>query len=257
MGYSDENKRGMDMKNKLGRILAIALVVILSISSLNIVVAQVNDDITGGFFEREFRIAVSNCWIEEYQCGIFRPNANITRAEFITLLDNVLQLPTSNDVMRFSDVSGSDWFYETLLKYQNHINVLPNNTFQASRLITREETCFIIANLISTEIAIYGVSFTDISYISSWAFFDVATLNSLGIVVGYPDGTFAPRQNITRAEAVLVVYVLNQTLASGKAVIDTCKQISTPQRLTIGDIESTTVPNVRVHTLEDAMLAIG
>ena len=47
--------------------------------------------------------------------------------------------------------------------------------------------------------------FTDSAAISGWAKGAVATAAENGIINGYPDGTFRPQGNATRAEAVTVI----------------------------------------------------
>ena len=48
-------------------------------------------------------------------------------------------------------------------------------------------------------------SLVDSNSISAWAKEAVATAVKNGIINGYPDNTFRPRANATRAEAVTVV----------------------------------------------------
>ncbi len=56
-----------------------------------------------------------------------------------------------------------------------------------------------------------GVIFTDVPN-SFWAYGDIENLSGLGYVSGYPDGTFMPNNQITRAEFCAVMdKVLNLT----------------------------------------------
>lgn len=50
---------------------------------------------------------------------------------------------------------------------------------------------------------------------SHWAYDDVMTCVSKGVVQGYPDGTFRPSANVTRAEAAAIVY---RILKEGKKI---------------------------------------
>ncbi|MCL2200591.1 MAG: S-layer homology domain-containing protein [Oscillospiraceae bacterium] len=265
------------MQKKIRSIISVILAIILSFLSLGFVSAQPSgDDISGTFFETEFRQAVSRGWINGFPDGTFRPNANITRAEIITLLDNALELPVAESgELAFTDVSAGAWFYETLLKFRAHVNVSANNEFRGNTFATREEVCYIIFNLIDTDVMPGTSSFTDAQDISFWAFQAVGVNHALGIVRGYPDGSFAPRQNITRAEAVIIVYRLSQVLLAGEATLDPDGENNEPRTFTLEDIENATGPslqinqsggspsfiggtftNVRVFTLEDAILAL-
>ncbi|MCL2200590.1 MAG: S-layer homology domain-containing protein [Oscillospiraceae bacterium] len=231
------------MQRKIRSIISVILAIILSFSSVGFVSAQPSvDDISGTFFETEFRQAVSRGWINGFPDGTFRPNANITRAEIITLLDNALELPVAESgELAFTDVSEGAWFYETLLKFRAHVNIFSNNEFRGNTFATREEVCYIIFNIIDTDTA--GLMpFTDAQDISFWAFRAVAVNNALGIVHGYHNGAFAPRQNITRAEAVVIVYRLSQVLQAGEAILDPIGEINEPRH--------------RHFILEDALLAL-
>ena len=62
------------------------------------------------------------------------------------------------------------------------------------------------ANLSSGE----GKTFADNNQIADWAKAAVAATSSKNIISGYPDNTFRPKANATRAEAVtVIVKILN------------------------------------------------
>ena len=48
-------------------------------------------------------------------------------------------------------------------------------------------------------------TFNDASAISSWAKESVDIASSHSIINGYPDGSFGPKKNATRAEAVTII----------------------------------------------------
>jgi len=48
-------------------------------------------------------------------------------------------------------------------------------------------------------------TFTDAAKVSAWAKDAVIATSSNGIINGYPDGSFKPQANATRAEAVTVI----------------------------------------------------
>jgi hypothetical protein len=49
--------------------------------------------------------------VKGYPDGKFHPNQSITRAEFITLINQSFQISESADV-KFKDVNSKDWFIE-------------------------------------------------------------------------------------------------------------------------------------------------
>ncbi|THF76736.1 S-layer homology domain-containing protein [Cohnella fermenti] len=73
--------------------------------------------------------------------------------------------------------------------------------------ITREELAVVIARLLYVENTdLSGLSvFVDSDQIASWSAPAVAWLVEKQLLKGYPDGTFRPKQSLTRAEAVTVL----------------------------------------------------
>ena len=68
--------------------------------------------------------------------------------------------------------------------------------------------CFTI--VVGWLIAIPAFSFPDVTE-AHWAFNQIQTLTEQGVIVGYPDGTFMPDENVTRAEfASMAIKALGQ-----------------------------------------------
>ncbi|MDW7669419.1 MAG: S-layer homology domain-containing protein, partial [Bacillota bacterium] len=53
--------------------------------------------------------------INGYSDGTFKPNDYITRAEFITLVNNVINIHGEEELV-FEDVDGSEWYYQEIKK---------------------------------------------------------------------------------------------------------------------------------------------
>jgi hypothetical protein len=73
-----------------------------------------------------------------------------------------------------------------------------------------------------TKFAVIGkikLSLTDIA--GHWAESNIKKLVSLGAISGYPDGTFRPNNNITRAEFVTAGEGLPDEGQGGKVFVDT------------------------------------
>ena len=112
----------------------------------------------------------------------------------------------------YSDVESDMW-------YNNAISTLTNagiltgyedGSFRPNAPITRAEFAAMAARLSDVEYD-GGNSFSDVSD-NYWAARYIALAEYLGWINGYPDGTFRPAQNITRAESVtLVNAVLERT----------------------------------------------
>ena len=162
--------------------------------------------------------AVSNLarlgYITGYPDGSFKPGNTITRAEFVSIIDKILNLPAYNPaVPDFSDVSTGDWFYASVEKavYAGIIKGYGNSTFKPDDPITREDMAVILVNALGKQeeaAASRGVNagFKDDARISSWARGYVAVAVNDGLLKGYPDGNFSPLGNATRAEACAMIW---------------------------------------------------
>ena len=84
--------------------------------------------------------------MEGYSDRTFRPNRNITRAEFLKVVNNVFQFKEEADIA-FKDVKENSWFYEDVKKAVavGYIKGYEDETFRPNRPITREEASKIIA----------------------------------------------------------------------------------------------------------------
>lgn len=91
------------------------------------------------------------------------------------------------------------WEEETQT-HNAYINGYPDDTFGPDKTITRAEAAVMFYNLLSEKSG-YLSTFTDVPA-GQWYSDAVITLAGMGVVNGYPDGTFRPDAPITRAEFV-------------------------------------------------------
>ena len=102
------------------------------------------------------------------------------------------KLPTDPD-----DSGTSNW-----LETKDHVAYMtgyPDGTFGPNRNMTRAEVAQMFYALLLNKNVTTTVAFSDVSA-DAWYAKAVNTLASLGMVSGYPDGTFHPDAPITRAE---------------------------------------------------------
>lgn len=102
------------------------------------------------------------------------------------------KLPTDPD-----DSGTSNW-----LNTKDHfayMNGYPDSTFGPNRNMTRAEVAQMFYALLLDKDVTTTVAFSDVPA-NAWYAKAVNTLASLGMVTGYPDGTFHPDASITRAE---------------------------------------------------------
>ena len=147
--------------------------------------------------------------------GLVHPERNITRAEVATIFYRLLTDETRawywTEDNSFPDVSSGDW-YNTAISTLSNLGVLngkPDGGFHPNDNITRAEFAAVAVRFFeNTEGCVWTRdAFSDIA--GHWASESINLAYLLGIVGGYPDGTYHPDSVITRAEAMTIV---NNTL---------------------------------------------
>lgn len=95
----------------------------------------------------------------------------------------------------------------------------PDNTFGPDRKMTRAEVAQMFYALLLNKNVAVTVSFSDVED-GAWYTQAVNTLASLGMIAGYPDGTFGPDRPITRAEFTTIAMNFASLDTSGKNIFD-------------------------------------
>ncbi len=148
--------------------------------------------------------------------NMFRPDDNITRAEFISLMVRILNLDKVNAKANLSDVNTSDWFAEDVYTAveNNLVRGYNDNTFRPNTPITRQEIGTIIGSLLENNITTSEVSEILSNYddnVADWAKEPVAKAINSKIIQGLPNNVFGGTQNATRAQAtVMLLRYLNK-----------------------------------------------
>lgn len=149
--------------------------------------------------------------ISGYDDDTFRPNNNVTRAEFVKMIVGATGLYDSEAECEFTDVPADAWHYKYIASaFVNEIvNGVDEERFGVNENITRQDVAVIAARILkrlNAEIPeVGGSSFTDADAISDYAKDSVDLLSEMGIVNGFDDGSFGPQGALTRAEAAAII----------------------------------------------------
>ncbi len=153
-------------------------------------------------------------YIVGYGNGEVRPQNNITRAEVATIFFRLLTDDVRDENLtktnRYSDVAATAW-YNTAVSTLSSMGIItgyPDGTFRPNAAITRAEFAAIAARF-DNDGDKTAAKFSDIA--THWAKDEISIAYNNGWITGYPDGTFGPQRDITRAETMtLVNRVLNR-----------------------------------------------
>jgi hypothetical protein len=142
----------------------------------------------------------------------FVPDRPITRAEAAAMLVNAFQLTKQRDI-RYTDLDLDHWAYSYIAKAEQAglLEGYPDQSFQPDRFLTRMEMVHILAKRLNIAGKRRGNSpFTDVSN-EYWGVGILKQMWADGWISGYPDVTFRPDEQATRAEfALLLDKVLNR-----------------------------------------------
>lgn len=147
-------------------------------------------------------------YVQGYPDGTVKPAGNITRAEtaaiLFRLMDDASRKTYYSTKSGFRDVASSSW-YNTYVATLNNAGVITdssNGYFRPNEAITRAELAAMLAKFSETTGA--ANYFNDVSA-KYWAANAIAICAKLGWITGYPDGTFRPDKNVTRAELMAMI----------------------------------------------------
>ena len=175
-------------------------------------------DMSGHWAQADVELLASKLIVRGVTNDRYAPNADITRAEFTALFVRALGLSMNRGAANaaFVDVADGDWYAPALEAAVNArlVRGISPDRFAPNERITREQMAVIIsaalalaqeapaeANPQSTGLAV----FDDRAVISAWARESVVRVVAAGIIVGMPDGSFAPAAYATRAQAAAML----------------------------------------------------
>lgn len=206
------------------RFTALVMVLVLAATSIFTVSAKNFTDVATNHWAYDYISAlVKKGVVNGYEDGSFKPNKNVTRAEWAKMLTVTADIPlykSYKEVIDFcsEDVKSDNWaaqYLATVLPFfpfeqtespYGKISVKFSPTKAATRLeITKSivlEKGYSLKkpdyNLVTNFIDYLDIPEDDMKY--------VAVAVEHGIIKGMDDGSFKPGRNVTRAEAATILY---------------------------------------------------
>ncbi len=136
----------------------------------------------------------------------FEPERAITRGEFVTLILRKFNIPVENNLPTPFFDTATHWAKDEINTASacGIIQGIGNKKFLPDKPVTRQEVCVMLRRVMNIEFSGNFPEFPDVSE-NSFAYKDIAAAASIGLLNGYPDGTFRPEKGITRAEVSVVM----------------------------------------------------
>lgn len=168
-------------------------------------------DIDGHWAKDSINYALENNLIDLIG-NEFKPNKNATRDTVVKALGRFKKIDVEKykgKSLKDVDANSEESAYVNWAIKNGIIAGYEDNTFGGDREITREEIARIL-NLFAEKFDIKvknleAPKFKDQNKISDWASKDVKEATEKGLLVGRDDGTFGPKDNLTRAEVAQMI----------------------------------------------------
>jgi hypothetical protein len=185
--------------------------------------------------------------------GSFRPDQNVTRAQFAAIVRKAFEKSPERSAINFTDVPSNYWASSAIEEaYRTgFLSGYPGNRFQPEQNIPREQVLVSLASGLdynSNNSNTLSQYYNDDNSISSYARNPIAAATERAIVVNYPNIKFLnPTRTATRAEVAAFIYqalvesgqvsAINSAYVVGQTPHTTP---TTPQAITIPS--GTTIP---------------
>ena len=152
-----------------------------------------------------------------YSDGTFRPNQNISRAQFAVMLYRYLKLDESKYTsvnLPFADLGSIPAYAIPAVKALYTEGVITGSEkngklyFNPDSALTRAQAAAMIGRTQAKGYALADLTFSDSASIPAYAAYYIRAMVGQGVISGYSDGTFKPHSNITRGQMAKILYNL-------------------------------------------------
>ncbi|WP_438351673.1 S-layer homology domain-containing protein [Paenibacillus sp. FA6] len=173
---------------------------------------QTFNDIGGHWAKSEIELLASKLVIKGMTDTTYKPDNSMTRAEIASLLVRALGLKEQTTA-QFTDVASNQWYAGAVgaAVKAGLVTGVGNELFDPNANITREEMVVMISralHMADKDVAVdvpLLLKFNDHKKISNWAEEQVSQVLKAGIINGNTVNTFAPKDDVTRAEAAVML----------------------------------------------------
>ena len=206
------------MKHKLTRITALMLAIIMSFSMLLVPVqaASFTDVPEKAWYKAAVDYVSEKGWMNGVGEMTFAPTMDVTRAMFVTLLAAYADEDVDNNSAAFTDTGAGKW-YTGSAAWAAGLEIVKgigDGRFAPNRAITRQDLCVMLYKYLH----VAGIelkadadrTYADFSSVSAYAKEAVAFCAASGLVTGFEDSTFRPKNTATRAQVAQILMRLDQ-----------------------------------------------
>ncbi|MCL2153563.1 MAG: S-layer homology domain-containing protein [Oscillospiraceae bacterium] len=188
------------------RLLALIIICCLFVTMV-VPMAAFAEDITGHWAIDDINFLQEKGLVQGDSYGNINPDNNITRAEFVALINRTFEFNEVGET-NFPDVNPGAWYYDDLAiaKNQGYIQGDDKGNANPGNPVTRAEAAVALARILDLEPQSYTNSFADSASFPEWSADGIFVVTRRSeLFRGYPDNTFRASNSITRAEAIAIM----------------------------------------------------
>lgn len=144
----------------------------------------------------------------------FEPSRNVKREEMLAMLLRAYDVNVEGAVTdKFTDVTGANWYapYVAAGLDKGYVNGVSETEFGAGANVSRQDVAVMAYRIAISKGKTFPANseaFADEMQIADYAKEAVNALKAAGVINGRGDGSFAPNDTCTRAEAAKIIYTL-------------------------------------------------
>jgi len=172
-------------------------------------------DISNHWAQRPISTLAGMHIIGGHRDGTFRPDTQVSRAEFVAMLARALYLPDdASAAAHFRDAGTFSWAAGAIgaATKAGLVGGNADGNFAPARHISRAEIAVVLSRVVQQGLVtvprVPAVNFADQHTIPAWAVSGVRIAAEAGLVHGAGDGRFNPNNFVTRAEVATMLYRL-------------------------------------------------
>ena len=187
------------------KLMAMLLACCLLITIIGLFTASA-EDLSGHWAASEINLLIEKGIVRGDGSGNINPEKNITRAEFVAIINRAFKFDETGDT-NFPDVKSSAWYCDDLSIAKNEGYLLGDSNGNANpdKPIIRAEAALIFARVLELKPKSETSDFEDSDSFPDWSVEAIIAMTENEYIKGYPDKTFRAANNITRAEAFTIL----------------------------------------------------
>jgi hypothetical protein len=213
--------------HKFTLLVGLSIIVLLS-ASVAALAAGFKDVSNTHWAKEDIQALVAKGVLTGYPDQTFRPNLPVTRAELAAILYKAAKIPAGSvsTSIHFEDVPQNKWYRDSVYAMSPFLEgyiLNENSVFKPDQPATRVETVVALGRLLGYDA---DQSLSELATLKDWTEIPAAARPyiskalSEGVVSGYPDKTFQPNRQVTRAQAATMIWKTFERLQQNTAESD-------------------------------------